>query len=1129
MATSVTIYNDGTLYGDADAIYGRISSGLLSAQAQKTRETGLKVSLINEQTNLWDQVVPDTTGIFPADSGYPDTGTPLSFTYRYWRGQAAAVKLDDDSIVRVRIGSHADVNDRQIWVQTITDPTDVSQWESWAVLYSGDHYAIAIVQTGATTYDVYHTRSGGFYINNTLKWATATDGQSMAYAIRINPAIGQYDYVKGGDTLNRVVFFGVLKEDTLEGLGLGYWDIYATGDVINDQPVRQDSVNLKWSQNALVAIQREEAPDRLAFFNVFPYLQDPRVQDRGSSITVRDASGWVLDYFNQEPILIRGLAGKGGHNRLSECRPFKCSDGYYYNFYSESHLDSFYEANSPSWSGYGAWQRSKDLIHWSEPTLMPINEGPQSGPPPPEETIVYTEVQKRFNIASDALVSWRSDAGFSLGAGRDPHNPLGRGGTSPYYIRSLMRFALDWSDVKEVVKAEIYLYRTNYHGILRTPNFYIKRNTSTWSEGTVGGPEPPTNIWTSANAVHWNNKPSTTSADHLHVAYTTSGWYKYDITALVKQWGNIGAFPGAGGQPNHGITLKQTSSDSGSPDENGSMFVEFASKESAYAPYILLTYKKGTASTAPTVTTFHFTPYSIFEREIDSINYLYIVGNGPVYRRPIHTLATELDDYVTELEFEIPRENQEGSGSVTVANPGGINDHIQELNDRRIKIELGLKTSNGEYEFGQLDDFWVKQIRREDSGAKSQLIIELGNIWTRLSTVLRDTFNIIGKTEYVDFDVDRTNQPFNYFFTGGAAGTAIASNNRMQVSPGGTVLWTGWKGQNPDFTVRFYSYTVPISILFRYIDANNYYELELTNNTTLTLKRIRNGSPSTLTTFNITGHAELSTGSQRFGVYVNNKYIRPYVGHTLFGSFHLDSPDPLLKPGYVGFKSTNAFQVSQFEFADYEYDWKGSDLVKFAAAMVDYHDVSYGGPDQKQYALVWGPQTDIPTPGDGLRQVLEAEKSDLIWADNRIIVGQFKAVAIERILEDEILETTLIKEVDRRVNLAIVDGNEHTWMEPDLVDIRTRDRQIVAYFDLPELLTKDAVEQRAKEEITLAKRGESPGGVIPVLFDLWRMDPITWIDNLGRSYNVRVEGIRVEVKQGEKPKQTEELDLSLLP
>ena len=211
-----------------------------------------------------------------------------------------------------------------------------------------------------------------------------------------------------------------------------------------------------------------------------------------------------------------------------------------------------------------------------------------------------TTVQKtrRFPCVADAVVAWRSDASFNLGAGKCRHLPIGRNSGSFYYIRSLVHFGLDFTSMATIESATLYMYGSNYHGTPTSPDFYIKRNTSAWSEGTHGADDPN---WYGANAVNFGNKPSTTSTDHVHSTnWADNSWRSFDVTALIKAWGNVGTFPGAGGNPNYGLTLKQLSNDSGSADEPGTMFCEFESREGPNPPYIDVVYsEQQTVSTGP--------------------------------------------------------------------------------------------------------------------------------------------------------------------------------------------------------------------------------------------------------------------------------------------------------------------------------------------------------------------------------------------------------------------------------------------------------------------------------------------------------------------------------------------------
>jgi hypothetical protein len=243
-------------------------------------------------------------------------------------------------------------------------------------------------------------------------------------------------------------------------------------------------------------------------------------------------------------------------------------------------------------------------------------------------------------------------------------------------------------------------------------------------------------------------------------------------------------------------------------------------------------------------------------------------------------------------------------------------------------------------------------------------------------------------------------------------------------------------------------------------------------------------------------------------------------------------PDPVINLGYIGWNAgtSDGPGLTIYNFAHHNWDQHiGSQfMIKQMLAMGDYHDVVVGGPNGKQAFLVWGPQTDIRSPADALRQLLDAEKLDLVWRDGVITVGQFTATAPIRTLQNELISTEYMEEAARRLNLVIVDGNEHSWFEADGADSRIRDRQIVGYFDIPELATQSDVRNRATEELRRSAAGQSPGALLPLQFDLWRMDPITIIDSLGDSKNVRIEGIRVTINQSTEPSQREELDTSLI-
>lgn len=500
-------------------------------------------------------------------------------------------------------------------------------------------------------------------------------------------------------------------------------------------------------------------------------------------------------------------------------------------------------------------------------------------------------------------------------------------------------------------------------------------------------------------------------------------------------------------------------------------------------------------------------------------DYVYLAGNGEVYRRPNTPVSYAIEDYVPQIGWESPRENQTGTGSLVIANPEGINDYLEELNDRRIIVKPGIKLSDGQFEFAQLDDFWLSSVKKDIDGQANRITAQFGTIWNRLENPMRDTMNFIGRTIYEDFKSGAPNEAFAYFFESGEG--EVDDEFRLQAS--GNVVWTGWKGYNPAFRANFVgaSSQSPFSLLFRYVDENNYCKLEY-NSTQVKLFEVVDG----VATQNGSSHSV--SGITHLELHVIFKTVRFRHSGTSSWTTHTLTDPGIVRPGYCGFGRSSDFTVASFIFEDVEYNYLSEDLIRHALALGDYHDVVVGSAEERQFALVWGPQTDLPTAADALRQLLEAGKLELTWRGGFIEVGRFSSTDPIRIIENEVISSQEIGEANRRINLANVDGNSSTWMEVDFLDALLRDRMINAYYDLPELMDEDAVRLRAVEEIRRGKLGQSPGGVLPLQFDLWRMDPITWVDNQGNSKLVRIEGIRVEINQSSQPSQRMTVDTSLI-
>lgn len=863
---AVVHYGDGTLYGQADAFYGRISADISAAQDTQVRETGLIVKIIDERSNRWETILADADQSPEAYKNTPGMNNrAASMTQNYWsyRGQAGVCILDNGTIVRVRV----DVDDLNIYYQEITDPTNVAQWSSWTLLYTGPYYSVAIAPD-VNTYIVYGSKSDGVYRNNVKQW-TATEIMGIVVHCGVDGRQQKENlWIKRAQP-------GAYNADRLQ---VRKFDWYHTSNITTTTP-QQVVWNYQWSRSDVTSILL--ANGTVARITSYP-MYAPHAQNAGESMGAEIvASGSAMRTQLAGPRLIRGMPSEWGHNHVSGALITKLSDGYYYLFYKEIHVDNDYEFSSSPAIAL-VWQRSKDCLAWSEP-------------------------------------------------------------------------------------------------------------------------------------VH-------TSHD---------------------EWALAGV--------------------------------------------------------------------------VEKDGYAYLCGNGSVHRRPTTSTEYEITDFVPQVEWDSPRDNQTGSGKMVVANPEDVNSEILDLSDRRIVVQPGIKTAAG-YEFVSLDDFWIRKVSRIMDGSINRLNVDFGNIWVRLENPLRDVHNFVGKTLYRDWYSDTQNEAFNYYFD--SSDEPEVEDNGLIAS--GRVLWTAWKGMNPYFAVNFNK--SPFSLYIRYEDEHNYLELSYNGSsvrlTEVSNKRVEAGEAV------IIGTASAS-GVTRLGIRARWKYFDIYTNGTLLTTFTDETPI-LNRLGYVGWMHDGPYTVWAFDFEDLEYDYTSKELIRQALALGDYHDAIISNSDTRQYALMWGQQTDLATPADGLRSLLELEKLELIWRDGLIHVGQFKETAPYKIIEDRIIRTEHANEGNHRINLALVDGNDSTWLQVDLDDATARDRMINAYFDLPELETEEATRERALEEIRRSALSETPGGLVPLFFDLWRMDPIEWVDNAGNSRLVRIEGIQVTINQSTQPSQRQQLDTSLI-
>ena len=506
---------------------------------------------------------------------------------------------------------------------------------------------------------------------------------------------------------------------------------------------------------------------------------------------------------------------------------------------------------------------------------------------------------------------------------------------------------------------------------------------------------------------------------------------------------------------------------------------------------------------------------------IEHSGYVWWANNAEVYRRPAEAVTYDISDYVPEASLELPRDNQASTGTITVANPDGVNDNLLELADQEIIVKPGIKVNTtGLYEYQAFDRFWVKQANQSVEGKVNRITLTIGNVMDRLDNKFKDVYNFVGQTEWDDWEDGRRNQPFNYFFN---TDTAPTVDNKHRLYTRGIVLWTGWKGHNWDFTVRLSSITGDWQIIGHYQDKKNYLYLKYGGADEIWLEEMVDGEVNHLTEFFVSGAINNTVFNLRWRQKWRSTQIW-YNGEDL-GDDDVDFEN--YKPGYVGFKA-GRYKVSKFHFKDLEYPLTMANLIKTALALGDVHDVIVGGGISKAYAIIWGPQTDIPTPMDGLRTAMESDKLQLVWRNGSVEIGKFNETDIVKTIENRLISSEKTEEPARRINYSIVDGNEHSWIAFDRPDTLQRGRSVVEYQDLPELLKLVDVKERAREAIRKSTMGASPTGTMPLYFDLWRMDHVLWKDNVGGDEVVRIEGMTIELRQDQQPSQRVTLDTSLI-
>lgn len=523
---------------------------------------------------------------------------------------------------------------------------------------------------------------------------------------------------------------------------------------------------------------------------------------------------------------------------------------------------------------------------------------------------------------------------------------------------------------------------------------------------------------------------------------------------------------------------------------------------------------------------------------VELSGYIYIANNGEVWRRPVGTTVHDISNYVPNVTMNIAGISEEGGATMTVANPEGINDDLIGLEDREVLIRPGLKGANGQYAYTDLGVWWIKASRKMVDKAISRIGISCYDLGERLSNPFRDVINFPGQVIFNDWYMGRRNKLFNYYLKGGkptmkrtanADGVTTAIYYQVtKVSRTHFALYTGWKGHNFTASVRYRHGSMAsrqFGIVYRYKDGKNYYWAKV-NGSNLVLVRYRNGTATALASYAI--------GSTPSNPTI--KVVTEYGFHYIYlnGTLRITHNESIMSvyPGYVGIRfystAATAFTAENFNLTTWETACSTDELIRTALAAGDFHDVVIAGGEAPQIAVVWGPQTDIKSPRDAMRYILEQYKLELVWQNGSVIVGTFKDISPVRHIEDDSLEFAQTEESGRRINLALVDGQEDSYTAIDGPDTRQRGRQIVAYFDLPTLDTHEKVVDRANEEIRRGVVGSKYQGKTRLYFDLWRMDAVSWTDGAGNDYEFRIDQIQITINQSTQPRQDAQYTMSPL-
>lgn len=405
------------------------------------------------------------------------------------------------------------------------------------------------------------------------------------------------------------------------------------------------------------------------------------------------------------------------------------------------------------------------------------------------------------------------------------------------------------------------------------------------------------------------------------------------------------------------------------------------------------------------------TGYSVwgFSGAIHSGDYVYAAGNGRVIRRPSFASIYDITNYVKEGSYSLPRDNAAGQGSILCANPrnriGRLMDMIGNeewgLTERKLELAVGYKrASDDDWTWKQDSPWWVSGMSKTKDSSRENLKIAFGDHWHRLSLPFMDVHSMPGKFEWSDWQPSAPNRLYNYsnatdeFLRYNPEDAPEDTIPRLRATSSGTgpygntiTLFDGQMFENAHFTSRLFRWG---SVVFRYNpDGYNFYAVALSPEG-VTLRRFTGSAleethnePTNLASweepiFSTSDGTYLTVDFRwnRIRVYINFD-DEPVIDYTL------DPPD--MWTGFVGWMSSTIIEVANFAVNEFNVPMTTAELIHALLAYADIQDVLLLADDETasapQIDILWGPQSDLKTPEQALRQLLEASKLNIAWRE----------------------------------------------------------------------------------------------------------------------------------------------------